>query len=57
MNNASWQCLFQDIANGLVPHHIRDHLLACKLIGIPKDDGSVRPIAMAEALLKLALHY
>ena len=49
--------LVQDITNGLVPHDVRDHLLACKLIGIPKDDGGVRPIAMAEPLLKLALHY
>jgi hypothetical protein len=39
--------LVQDVMNGLVPTSVRDHLLCCKLIGIPKDDGGVRPIAMA----------
>jgi hypothetical protein len=49
--------LVQDIMNGLVPTSVRDHLLCCKLIGIPKDDGGVRTIAMAEPIVKLALHY
>ena len=49
--------LVQDVMNGLVPTSVRDHLLCCKLIGIPKDDGGVRPIAMAEPIVKLALHY
>jgi hypothetical protein len=49
--------LIQDIMNGLVPSFVRTHLLCCKLIGIPKDDGGIRPIAMAEAIVKHALHY
>jgi len=53
----SLSVLVQDIMNGLVPDAIRPHLLACKLIGIPKPNNGVRPIAMAEPLVKLSLHY
>jgi hypothetical protein len=50
--------LTQDIINGLVPQSARDMLLSAKLIGIPKDNpDELRPIAMAEPFLKLAISY
>ena len=46
--------MLADIMAGNVSANVRDLLTDCALIGIPKPDGSVRPIAMGEVLLKLA---
>ena len=57
--HATEAILIQDIINGQVPPATRDLLLSCKLIGIPKDNDPdvLRPVAMAEPLIKLALSY
>jgi hypothetical protein len=46
--------LITDIANAHVDANLRDRLIKSKLIGLPKPDGGVRPIAMGEVLLKAA---
>jgi len=45
------------IINGLVPHDVMELLLASRLIPIAKPDGSIRPIAIGDCLLKLAGRY
>lgn len=46
--------LLVDVANGVFPARLNDRLNACRLLGIPKPKGSVRPIAVTAVLLKLA---
>ena len=43
-----------DIINGRVAADVRERLDRCRLVGLGKPDGGVRPIAVGEALLKLA---
>jgi hypothetical protein len=43
-----------DIANGRITRTVRYLLTSCTLIGIPKPDGGVRPIAMGDTFLKVA---
>jgi hypothetical protein len=43
-----------DIINNEVPSDVRLRLIACRLIGIPKANGKIRPIGVAEAITKLA---
>src|SRR6185312_2339125 len=43
-----------DIANAAVSPTVRELLTTCTLVGIPKPDGGVRPIAMGEVFLKIA---
>jgi len=43
-----------DIINGDVSPSIRSRLTRCRLVALPKPDGGVRPIAVGDALLKVA---
>src|SRR4051812_25310896 len=43
-----------DIANNRLAGSVRNRLTLCNLIALPKDDKNIRPIAMGDALLKLA---
>jgi len=48
-------CLIvRDIINYDIPQHIRERLTRCRLIALGKPDGGVRPIAIGDALLKVA---
>jgi len=50
--------LVQDLINGDIPRgDVRHQLLASRLVPIAKSDGGVRPIAMGEAIFKLAALY
>jgi hypothetical protein len=46
--------IIQRICNGTLPDAFKPVLLACNLIGTPKRDGSTRPVAIGEALYKMA---
>ena len=41
-----------DVANNNISKSVRDRLTTCRLIGIPKPDGGVRPIAVSDIFLK-----
>jgi hypothetical protein len=46
--------IIQRICNGTLPATFKPLILACNLIGTPKRDGSTRPIAIGEAMYKMA---
>ena len=52
VNKFSSMCL--DILNNEVDDDVADLLRQCKLVAIGKGDDGVRPIAMGEALVRLA---
>ena len=48
-------CLMvRDIINNDIPGEIRKRLTRCRLVALAKDDGGTRPIAIGDALLKVA---
>lgn len=50
----SFRNLVLDICNGVMPDEIDDVLTLSNLIGIPKETGGTRPIAMGQTILKVA---
>jgi hypothetical protein len=50
-------CLIQDIANADIDPHSRDLLCTSLLLGIPKPNSGIRPLALGEEFLKLANLY
>ena len=46
--------MLADIINDDAPACVRERLLTSELLGIPKPDGSTRPIALTEVMLKIA---
>jgi hypothetical protein len=46
--------LLKDIINGNIPAASRPYLLACRLVGLNKNGGGVRPIAIGEVFYRLA---
>jgi len=46
--------LLKDIINGNIPAESRPYLLACRLVGLNKNGGGIRPIAIGEVFYRLA---
>jgi hypothetical protein len=46
--------LVADIANGNISRDAAAALRRCRLVGIPKKDGGIRPIAVGEVLVRIA---
>ena len=48
--------IVRDIINNDIEDSYRRRLVRCRIVGLPKPDDGVRPIAVGEALLKVAQH-
>ena len=49
--------MIADICNAQIPNRVKPIILASRLIAIAKEDGGIRPIAIGEAILKIAEAY
>lgn len=52
-----FQLLIRDICNGVFDGELKQRMLACVLIPLAKKDNGVRPVAIAEVLVRTAAHY
>ena len=52
-----FQLLIRDICNGVFDGELKQRLLACVLVPLAKKDNGVRPVAVAEVLVRCAAHY
>eukprot|EP00744_Colponema_vietnamica_P000418 GILI01000749.1.p1 GENE.GILI01000749.1~~GILI01000749.1.p1 ORF type:complete len:1357 (+),score=316.40 GILI01000749.1:219-4073(+) len=50
-----WMALFEDIVNASLDTTTLQHLRRCNLLGIPKKPTGIRPLAMGETLVKVAV--
>jgi hypothetical protein len=46
--------MITDIVNNDIAPSIRERLTRCRLVALPKPDGSVRPVAIGDTLMKIA---
>ncbi|MDR3401982.1 MAG: reverse transcriptase domain-containing protein [Chthoniobacter sp.] len=52
-----FQMLIRDICNGVFDGELKERLLACVLVPLAKKDNGVRPVAIAETLVRCAAFY
>ena len=52
-----FQLIIRDICNGVFDGDVKDRLLACVLVPLMKKGGGVRPVAVAEVLVRCGAHY
>jgi len=52
-----FQLLIRDICNGVFDGELKQRMLACVLVPLAKKDNGVRPVAIAEVLVRCAAHY
>jgi hypothetical protein len=56
-NLPAFASMIKDILNGNLSQDVRNLIAASRLVAIPKKGGGVRPVAVGEALLRLAEAY
>jgi len=52
-----FQLLIRDICNGVFDGDLKQRLLTCVLVALTKKNGGVRPVAVAEVLVRCAAFY